>query len=154
MEIISAETTCTFNNGFTVKKVTAKIGGDSDIDFVIPEVKKFSALYKNEKPVGIVTGKNKTDGIIVPTLLKVDLIGKGNKFAIFNVKDGKIIYRGEGSALGTDVTFTESGFIVKKMVEVKSGFDFNGKNKGTKIMHENNLITIGEVLDSIENNEF
>lgn len=155
MKIIKQETHSEFKNGYTLKKITAEVGGDSDIDiFIKPSVRSFSALFKNEKIVGIVTAKNESDGIIVPTLLKIDLVGKGNMFGIFNVKDAKMIYKGASSLNGNEVVFTPGGFIVKKIVELKSGFDFNGKNKGTKIVDDkSSLITIGEVLDQIDVND-
>ena len=148
MKILESETKCIYKNGFSTKKVLAECSGLSDIDFIMPKKHNLLLLYKNAKPLGVVVGKNNADSVIIPTLLKIELVDNINKFAVFNVKDGKIIYRGN-----SEITFTSTGFVTKKIVPVEETFDCKGKKISTKIKNEkDSFITIGELLDKIDVN--
>lgn len=127
MKILEEKTTQTFANDYMTKKLVVERENLSDIDYQKPVKEEYLALYRKEKLIGIICGINK-NSVIIPRLFVVSLFGQKAQYAVFNVNEGKMVYRGNEKP-----HFNENGFEASKVVKITSQFNFSGKLEYSQI---------------------
>ena len=126
MKILEEKISQTFANDYVTKKLVVEHECLSDIDYHKPIKKEYLALYKKDKLIGLISNINK-NGIIVPQLFEIALFNQKSKYGVFNVNEGKMVYRGNEKP-----HFNEDGFVISKVIKVETQFNFSGKTEFTQ----------------------
>ena len=120
MKILDEKLDQKFNDTFCTKKITVLRDGNFN------PIENYIALYKNKRMIGIVTDVNNPT-TSTPTIYSVSMLDRSSKFGLFNVNEGKMIYKGN-----TKPRLTENGFELTQVVRVTSQYSFSGKLNHSK----------------------
>ena len=143
MKILKEQTKLNFKTGYMIKEVTAIVHVSNSEMVFSPVIRVFNAVYKNGKIFGIIKDKSELE-LQNSNLFKLELVNRKQKYAVFNRSTGLVVYEGNN-----EISINKNGFTTESDVILKKYHDCNGKEKNSKIFNHR-LITIGEVLDSID----